>query len=64
MNVNLWPFHDACGNGTGRIVAQVSGGMAPYQFVWTPGTPVGQGTSVISDLFVGTYTLTLTDALG
>ncbi|MBK7870178.1 MAG: T9SS type A sorting domain-containing protein [Saprospiraceae bacterium] len=48
------------GDNTGMLEAAASGGTAPYTFVWNTGT-IG---STISNLEVGTYTVTLTDANG
>lgn len=64
LTVNLNVFNDACGNGTGWIVAYVSGGQAPYNYDWSPAPAVGQGTSVARGLFAGSYTVTVTDDLG
>lgn len=64
LTVNLNVFNDACGNGTGWIVAYVSGGQAPYNFAWSPAPASGQGTSTALGLFAGSYTVTVTDNLG
>ncbi len=54
-----------CGNSDGAISATVSGGTAPYTYVWT-GINIPNGTNVINDtvsgLAVDSYTLTITDA--
>ncbi|MBK9416834.1 MAG: gliding motility-associated C-terminal domain-containing protein [Flavobacteriales bacterium] len=42
----------------------VTGGTAPYSFLWTPAPPVGQGTPTASDLCPGAYSLLITDANG
>ncbi len=44
--------------GDGALEAQVSGGTAPYSFVWSS----GETTAAISDKGVGEYTVTITDA--
>jgi hypothetical protein len=48
----------------GTATASVTGGTAPYTYLWAPGTITGQGTPVASDLCAGSYTLTVTDAAG
>jgi gliding motility-associated-like protein len=55
----------ACsGECSGSITAVVSGGTAPYLYVWSPAPPSGQGTATASDLCAGSYTLSVTDASG
>jgi hypothetical protein len=56
----LVPTHPLCaGDQTGSIVAIVSGGSGPYEYVWS-----NQGTgSELSGLSAGIYTVTVTDAL-
>lgn len=49
------------GSTTGTATAVVSGGIAPYSYLWTPG---GQMTSSISGLGQGTYTVEVTDNNG
>lgn len=49
---------DCYGGTTGSIAALVSGGLAPYSYLWSTG-----GTSAIkSNLGAGTYSVTVTDA--
>jgi len=51
---------DCYGATTGKLVAgQVSGGTSSYNLQWNPGGVMG---SVMNNLTVGTYTLTITDA--
>ena len=51
---------DCYGGTTGSIAALVSGGLAPYSYLWSVG-----GTSAIkSNLGAGTYSVTVTDAAG
>ena len=58
-----------CSASTGSVKANVSGGVAPYNYNWAkylePGVVIdGNGTDFIYNLGVGYYTLSLTDALG
>jgi gliding motility-associated-like protein len=46
---------------TGVISLTTSGGTGAYNYLWAPGNPVGQGTSTITGLCPGTYTVTITD---
>ena len=48
----------------GNMSANVTGGLPPYDFSWSPGNPSGQGTATISGLFPGVYTVTVTDSQG
>jgi gliding motility-associated-like protein len=48
------------GSNNGSIIANVSGGTAPYDYAWSN----GMITSSIGGLAPGTYTLTITDAVG
>ncbi len=54
--------HPTCGQGNGCISAGVTGGTAPYTYLWNPVPPFGQGTPSVCGLFAGTYALTVTDA--
>lgn len=55
----------ACLNGnTGTAKVNVTGGTTPYSYDWTPGTPTGDGTNLITGLTAGTYTCTVTDSKG
>jgi hypothetical protein len=56
----------AC-NGGSNGAAQVNaatGGIGPYTYNWTPGNPTGDGTTSVSGLTAGTWTCTVTDAIG
>lgn len=64
LTASLNTFNDACGNGTGWIAVFVQGGQGAYTYAWSPAPPVGQGTNLAQALVAGTYTLTVTDALG
>jgi gliding motility-associated-like protein len=46
---------------TGQIAVVPSGGAGGYSYQWLPGNPTGQGTSTVSGLCPGTYSLTITD---
>jgi 6-phosphogluconolactonase (cycloisomerase 2 family) len=51
---------DDNGSGNGAIDLSVLGGMSPYTFEWS-----NNGTTEdISNLIIGTYTVTITDAIG
>ncbi|WP_445457405.1 beta strand repeat-containing protein [Flavobacterium sp. HNIBRBA15423] len=54
----------ACNGGaTGAAtVNAATGGTAPYTYDWTPGNPIGDGTTSVSGLTAGTWTCTVTDA--
>lgn len=45
----------------GTITVTVTGGTAPYDFVWSPSPAAGAGTGVVSGLCDTTYTLTFID---
>lgn len=62
LTVTLIPYDDACGNGTGWINAVPSGGVPPYNYVWSPVPANGQGTSQALGLVAGTYQVTVTDS--
>jgi hypothetical protein len=51
----------AC-NGSATVTP--SGGVPPFTYTWTPGSPIGQGTSSISNLCPGTYSVNTKDANG
>jgi len=52
------------GSSTGQASVSMTGGVAPYSYDWTPGTPTGDGTTSVTNLIAGTYTVTVTDASG
>ncbi|WP_341907938.1 hypothetical protein, partial [Fluviicola taffensis] len=56
----------ACNSGSNGAAAinTPTGGAGGYTYDWTPGTPTGDGTTAITGLAAGTYTVTVTDANG
>ena len=48
------------GNDDGAVYTSISGGTAPYTYIWSN----GETTSSITGLSVGTYSVTATDAYG
>lgn len=59
LTAELQASHPSCGLANGSITPQVSGGIAPYTYLWTPGNV---NTSTINNIGPGTYTLLITDA--
>ncbi|MBI3509421.1 MAG: T9SS type A sorting domain-containing protein [Bacteroidetes bacterium] len=59
--VNTASLPDTCPSPTGKVFAFVSGGTSPYTYLWQPGN---QTTSSVSNLTAGSYTVTVTDAVG
>lgn len=49
------------GTSTGSVTISVSGGTVPYVYNWS-GTPTGDGTTTITGLTAGIYSVTVTDA--
>jgi len=55
----------SCSPGSdGTANATASGGTGPYTYTWTPAPGTGQGTSAVTGLNAGIYTLTMADANG
>lgn len=52
------------GSCDGAISVVAAGGVAPYGFSWSPEPGAGQGTSDVSGLCAGDWTVTITDANG
>lgn len=48
----------------GSITLNLSGGVAPYVFAWSPEPPIGQGTNAVSELCAGDWSVTVTDGTG
>jgi len=58
----LTPSNISCDSGSdGTITANISGGVAPYSYLWSP---MGGTTATASGLPVGDYTLVVTDGAG
>lgn len=55
---------DICEQKKGNIQAGTIGGTGPYTYSWMPGSVSSQSTSLLSNIGQGTYTVTITDALG
>lgn len=49
-----------CGSGSGSVTANVTGGVAPYTYLWSNGAT----TATINNLSAGTYSVVVTDAGG
>lgn len=53
------------GDCNGSIVLNPSGGTgSSYLFDWSPGDPPGDGTNTVTGLCAGTWSVTITDAVG
>ncbi|MFL5765659.1 MAG: gliding motility-associated C-terminal domain-containing protein [Bacteroidia bacterium] len=50
------------GDCNGSATSAATGGVGPYIYDWTPGSPTGDGTPTITNLCAGTYNLVITDA--
>lgn len=59
---NVTNVHCFGGTSGTASVNLATGGTAPYNYDWTPGNPVGDGTTSITGLTAGTWTCTVTDA--
>ncbi|MBN8697608.1 MAG: gliding motility-associated C-terminal domain-containing protein [Bacteroidetes bacterium] len=65
LNVTATGTALACNGDCNAIAnAVISGGTPGYTIDWTPGNPSGDGTTTITALCAGTYTVTVTDANG
>jgi hypothetical protein len=61
VNIALVPSNTSCKNGTdGSVVANPSGGTAPYTYTWSG----GQSAQTAINLAPGNYTVTVTDNKG
>jgi gliding motility-associated-like protein len=62
VNVTLTATNVACnGLSTGQIIADTSGGISPFTYVWSP---TGGNGLTASNLPAGPYCFTITDAIG
>ena len=60
LTVTMTTIDNICfGESNGSMSANVAGGVAPYTYAWSTGTST---TNSISNLPVGSYTVTVTDA--
>ncbi len=60
LNLSISKIDASCGQNNGSATANPSGGLFPYTYNWSN----GQNNQTISNLAAGSYTLTVTDALG
>jgi uncharacterized repeat protein (TIGR01451 family) len=64
LSISSGIVHEAhCGQANGGIETYATGGTPPYSYIWSPAPPNGQGTTQISGLSAGDWTLTVTDAM-
>ncbi|MEQ8907675.1 MAG: M43 family zinc metalloprotease [Vicingaceae bacterium] len=61
ISVNISTTDESCLGNDGSATANASGGTLPYNFNWSSGS---SGSSQLSGLSAGNYSLTLTDANG
>lgn len=60
LSVSVSPVNISCYSAcNGSATATATGGTAPYNFIWMPGSVTG---ATYSNLCAGTYTVTVTDA--
>lgn len=53
-----------CGLGNGQISLNPTGGVLPYSYSWAGVVPNPGNSSIVSNLFSGSYQVTITDASG
>ncbi|MCH4552525.1 LamG-like jellyroll fold domain-containing protein, partial [Aestuariibaculum lutulentum] len=63
LEASITPNTIDCNGGTTEATASVSGGTAPYSYLWSSNAN-SQTTATATDLTSGTYTVTITDANG
>ncbi len=61
LGVNATPTNILCNGGVGSATANPFGGISPYTYSWSPG---GGTTQSLSNLSIGTYSVTITDNNG
>lgn len=64
--ISLVGFSDSVtcsGSANGRAWIEATGGVTPYTYNWSAGTPIGNGDT-ITGVTAGNYTVTVTDANG
>ena len=61
LSISTQTMEATPGNSNGAALAIVTGGTAPYTYLWSPG---GQTTNPATGLAAGTYSVTVTDANG
>jgi gliding motility-associated-like protein len=64
FGVSLGPTANICPGGAATIFADVSGGVPPYSFNWTPNLGTDEGPYSVSPAFNTIYTVEVTDATG
>ncbi|MBL7953906.1 MAG: T9SS type A sorting domain-containing protein [Flavobacteriales bacterium] len=64
VEVFLTSLDATCFQCNGVATASASGGLPPYNFVWSPAPPAGQGTPTATGLCPGEYSVEVTDGLG
>ncbi len=62
LTATVVPTSPLCSDGTGRIVVTATGGTPTYSYAWDPNT--SDNTATVTGLATGTYTVTVSDALG
>lgn len=60
LNITPSAIDVVCGDDAGRAIPLIAGGTPPFAGIWSD----GQNTVVASDLAIGTYAVTITDANG
>lgn len=64
VEVFLTSLDATCFQCNGVATASASGGLPPYNYVWSPAPPTGQGTPSATGLCPGEYSVEVTDGLG
>ncbi len=64
VEVTVDQYDATCFQCNGFAFAYASGGIPPYSYVWSPAPPTGQGTSSITGLCPGEYSVQVTDGMG